>query len=110
MAILLMIDAASASTFGNQSWLLGLYPFISTWLQSMSPTVYISAGLFTTLILWIITFYKAFDNPLESACVVQQKSDNNPTSQVHTFNTNSLEKKDSDPLGWAWELGTLAST
>lgn len=110
VAILLMIDAASALTLDNQSWLLQLYPSISTWLAATSPTVYISTGALATVILWGITFYKAFDNPLQSAYVVKQKSNDNPTSQAHVFGTNSLEEKDSDPLGWAWELGTLAST
>ncbi len=65
MAILHLIDAASALFFGNPMNLLRLYPLASERLQAMQPSAYFWLSAAATFLLWGITCMIAFENPVE---------------------------------------------
>lgn len=60
-----VVESISVIIFNNQIRLLRLYPLIGEQLQSLTPTFYFLGSLTTVFILWGITCYIAFDNPVE---------------------------------------------
>jgi rRNA maturation endonuclease Nob1 len=65
IALIHLIDAASALIFNNPAQLLQLYPFINQQLQKMPIDIYLYASAASTTILWAITCLIAVDNPVE---------------------------------------------
>jgi rRNA maturation endonuclease Nob1 len=65
IALIHLIDAASAIIFQNPTQLLQLYPFINQQLQQMPTNIYLYASIATTAIFWAITCLIAVDNPVE---------------------------------------------
>jgi DNA repair exonuclease SbcCD ATPase subunit len=66
IALIHLIDAASALLFNNPIQLLQLYPFINQQLQQIPTDIYLYASAASTAILWGITCLIAFDNPVEA--------------------------------------------
>jgi len=65
IALIHLIDAASAVIFNNPIQLLQLYPFINQQLQQMPIDIYLYASAASTTIFWAITCLIAVDNPVE---------------------------------------------
>ncbi len=65
IALIHLIDAASALLFNNPTQLLQLYPFINQQLQQMPTNIYLYASAASTTIFWAITCLIAVDNPVE---------------------------------------------
>jgi rubrerythrin len=65
IALIHLIDAASALLFNNPTQLLQLYPFINQQLQQMPIDIYLYAAAASTTIFWAITCLIAVDNPVE---------------------------------------------
>jgi rRNA maturation endonuclease Nob1 len=65
IALIHLIDAASALLFNNPIQLLQLYPFINQQLQQMPTDIYLYASVASTTIFWAITCLIAVDNPVE---------------------------------------------
>jgi rRNA maturation endonuclease Nob1 len=65
IALIHLIDAASALLFNNPTQLLQLYPFINQQLQQMPIDIYLYASAASTTIFWAITCLIAVDNPVE---------------------------------------------
>jgi hypothetical protein len=66
IALIHLIEAASALIFNNEIHLLQIYPFIGEKLQTITPLTYFIASATATLILWGITCAAAFTNPVET--------------------------------------------
>ena len=66
VALVHLIDAASALLFNNPLQILQLYPFINQQLQQIPVDIYLSMAATSTVILWAITCLIAFDNPVET--------------------------------------------
>ena len=66
IALIHLIDAASAVLFNNPTQLLQLYPFINQQLQQMPLNIYFYAAAASTALMWAITCLIAFDNPVET--------------------------------------------
>ncbi|HUT16976.1 MAG TPA: zinc ribbon domain-containing protein [Acidobacteriota bacterium] len=66
IALIHLIDAASALLFNNSIQLLQLYPFINQQLQQIPIDIYLYVSAASTTILWAITCLIAFDNPVEA--------------------------------------------
>jgi rRNA maturation endonuclease Nob1 len=65
IALIHLIDAASAILFNNPAQLLQLYPFINPQLQQIPIDIYLYLAAASTAILWAITCLIAVDNPVE---------------------------------------------
>jgi predicted transcriptional regulator len=65
IALIHLIDAASAVIFHNPTQLLQLYPFINQQLQQIPTDIYLYATAASTTLLWAITCLIAVDNPVE---------------------------------------------
>jgi rRNA maturation endonuclease Nob1 len=65
IALIHLIDAASAILFNNPAQLLQLYPFINSQLQQIPIDIYLYLAAASTAILWAITCLIAVDNPVE---------------------------------------------
>jgi ribosomal protein L32 len=66
VALVHLIDAASASLFNSPMQILQLYPFISQQLQQIPVDIYLYLTSSSTVILWAATCLIAFDNPVET--------------------------------------------
>ena len=66
IALIHLIDAASALLFNNPIQLLQLYPFINQQLQQIPTDIYLYASAASTTILWAIACLIACDNPVEA--------------------------------------------
>ena len=66
IALIHLIDAASALLFNNPIQLLQLYPFINQQLQQIPIDIYLYVSAASTAIMWGITCLVAFDNPVET--------------------------------------------
>jgi rRNA maturation endonuclease Nob1 len=65
IALIHLIDAASAVIFNSPTRLLQLYPFINQQLQQIPIDIYLYASAALTTIFWAITCLIAVDNPVE---------------------------------------------
>lgn len=66
VALVHLIDAASALLFNNPMQILQLYPFINQQLQQIPADIYLYLTASSTVILWAATCLIAFDNPVET--------------------------------------------
>jgi len=66
IALIHLIDAATAILFNNPPRLLQIYPGISNQLQQIPTNIYLLAATATTITFWAATCLTAFDNPLEA--------------------------------------------
>ena len=66
IALIHLIDAASAVLFNNPTQLLQIYPFINQQLQQIPIDIYFYMAAASTVILWAVTCLIAFDNPVET--------------------------------------------
>jgi len=66
IALIHLIDAASAVLFNNPMQILQLYPFINQQLQQIPADIYLYVATASTVILWAATCLIAFDNPVET--------------------------------------------
>jgi len=66
IALVHLIDAASALLFNNPMQILQLYPFINQQLQQIPIDIYLYVTAASTVILWAATCLIAFDNPVET--------------------------------------------
>jgi rubrerythrin len=66
IALLHLIEAATAVLFNNQIYLLQFYPFINQQLQQIPTDVYLYISAASTIVLWGMTCLIAFDNPVEA--------------------------------------------
>jgi len=66
IALIHLIDAASALLFGNPTHVLQLYPGISQQLQQIPADIYLYTATASTILLWAATCLIAFDNPVET--------------------------------------------
>jgi hypothetical protein len=66
IALLHLIDAASALLFNNPIQILQLYPFINQQLLQIPTNIYLYIAAASTAALWAITCLIAFDNPVET--------------------------------------------
>ena len=66
IALIHLIEAASALIFNNEIRLLQIYPFIGEKLQTITPLTYFIASATATLAFWGITCAAAFTNPVET--------------------------------------------
>jgi DNA repair exonuclease SbcCD ATPase subunit len=66
IALIHLIDAATAILFNNPPRLLQIYPGISNQLQQIPTNIYLLAATASTITFWAATCLTAFDNPLEA--------------------------------------------
>lgn len=66
IAVAHLVDAISATFFGNPIRLLSLYPIPSDKLEAITPSTYFWITATVSLILWGITCAIAFENPVET--------------------------------------------
>jgi len=66
IALIHLIDAASAVLFNNPVQILQLYPLINQQLQQIPTDIYLYASAASTTIMWAITCLIAADNPVEA--------------------------------------------
>jgi rRNA maturation endonuclease Nob1 len=66
IAVAHLVDAISATFFGNPIRLLFLYPIPSDKLETITPLTYFWITATISLILWGITCAIAFENPVET--------------------------------------------
>jgi predicted transcriptional regulator len=66
VALVHLIDAASALLLNNPMQILQLYPFINQQLQQIPVDIYLYLTASSTVILWAVTCLIAFDNPVET--------------------------------------------
>jgi len=66
IALVHLIDAASALLFSNPTQILQLYPVINQQLQQIPVDIYLYTAATATVTLWAVTCLIAFDNPVET--------------------------------------------
>jgi rRNA maturation endonuclease Nob1 len=86
IALVHLIDAASALLFNNPMQILQLYPFINQQLLQQIPVdIYLYLTAASTVILWAATCLIAFDNPVETflnKILSDVKNQTNTESQI----------------------------